>query len=288
MPSVSFTQEDSTCIALGEQTFALRNTLGSRTYTWFRVNEPTGGGPLIDSVAEGISYTAPVPAGDADYYRIRVVDNETGCSNIIPDPRLQAITFRNAADLYPGINFEIEGSSQVLPANVIFRNTTTRLLNGDNVAPPAGVTYVWDFGNGDRQIVTDINEAFTRAYGERADGRDTVQVCATLRAYDNIAQALDISACSRDTTVCLILRGKRFPNLITPGTGLPENQVLRFDTRGGNVALEVYNRYGSLVYNNTNYANNWAAEDVPGGVYYYLVKILETNETFKGWVQVVK
>ncbi|RRN76687.1 gliding motility-associated C-terminal domain-containing protein, partial [Pseudoxanthomonas sp. SGD-10] len=51
---------------------------------------------------------------------------------------------------------------------------------------------------------------------------------------------------------------------------------------GKRVDLEIYNRWGNVVYKSTDYQNNWAGkctegiclgEDLPVGTYYYIVKI---------------
>jgi hypothetical protein len=79
-----------------------------------------------------------------------------------------------------------------------------------------------------------------------------------------------------------------FPNVITPGDGDPRNDNLRFLADGGEFELSVFNRWGQIVYEDSDYKNNWNANNVPGGMYYYLVTNKKTKGTFKGWVQVLK
>jgi gliding motility-associated-like protein len=56
--------------------------------------------------------------------------------------------------------------------------------------------------------------------------------------------------------------------------------------------LEIYNRYGQLIFKKTNYQNDWNGtyfgEELPSGTYYY---ILDTNSEagkFKGSVSIIR
>jgi gliding motility-associated-like protein len=50
--------------------------------------------------------------------------------------------------------------------------------------------------------------------------------------------------------------------------------------------LGVYNRWGNAVYQSDNYNNQWAAENISAGVYYYDLK-LKNGESYKGWLQII-
>ena len=52
--------------------------------------------------------------------------------------------------------------------------------------------------------------------------------------------------------------------------------------------LEVYNRWGSQVYQSESYQNNWAGEQCPTGTYYYRLSSEALPQQFKGWVQVMR
>ena len=67
-------------------------------------------------------------------------------------------------------------------------------------------------------------------------------------------------------------------NAITPnGDGINDKWLL---TSGGNcttlIKVNVYNRYGSVVYNSNNYANDWEGtykgKPIPDGTYYYVAE----------------
>lgn len=76
------------------------------------------------------------------------------------------------------------------------------------------------------------------------------------------------------------------PNVITPNND-QENE--RFDLTGFDVAkLEIYNRWGTKVYEKNNYIDEWHGQSTNGGnlpdsTYYYVIK-LDTEEIKTGWI----
>ncbi|NOT73795.1 MAG: PKD domain-containing protein [Cyclobacteriaceae bacterium] len=84
------------------------------------------------------------------------------------------------------------------------------------------------------------------------------------------------------------------PNVITPGSspGLNDTFKIKFGDQlisqtGKNVSFTVYDRWGGLVYENPNYRDNWGAENLSAGTYYYEV-VIEGEATCKNWVQIIK
>ncbi|QMU28976.1 T9SS type B sorting domain-containing protein [Adhaeribacter radiodurans] len=78
------------------------------------------------------------------------------------------------------------------------------------------------------------------------------------------------------------------PNIITPnGDGLNET----FSIKGApnkKWQIKIFNRWGNLVYQNPNYENEWNAGQQPDGVYYYVLHDLTSQQTLKGYVEVMK
>ncbi|WP_299248863.1 gliding motility-associated C-terminal domain-containing protein [uncultured Cytophaga sp.] len=84
------------------------------------------------------------------------------------------------------------------------------------------------------------------------------------------------------------------PNLITPnGDGL--NDVLKIVEINDhsklmlpkNSVLKIYNSWGNEVFHADNYNNDWNAEGVSDGVYYYYVKAGCGGEEHKSWIQII-
>lgn len=83
--------------------------------------------------------------------------------------------------------------------------------------------------------------------------------------------------------ICMIPKG------ISPnGDNLNDELNLEFF---GKVYLQIFNNYGTKVYENSNYTNQWHGQSnagnlLPTGTYYYQVQTLR-GETFTGWIQLI-
>lgn len=76
------------------------------------------------------------------------------------------------------------------------------------------------------------------------------------------------------------------PNIFTPNDdGI--NDVFYIKSLQPNTAMNIYNRWGSIVYSSTNYQNNWNGENNSEGVYYYIVQ-LPFGTTKKGTVTLLR
>ena len=90
------------------------------------------------------------------------------------------------------------------------------------------------------------------------------------------------SITSFDLVVCLIPEG------ISPNN---DGYNDTFELKGYNVnSLKIYNRYGKLLFNSTNYTDNWEGQTndgkkVPVGTYFYHI-IYDENLQKTGWVYV--
>jgi len=127
-------------------------------------------------------------------------------------------------------------------------------------APSGYLTYTWNEGNGDS--VKYITQP----------GIYNVSVSNTCgTAYD---------------TITFSKREIFIPNLTTPNADQKNDklEIKGLDNEFG--ALTIYNCWGTLIYNNDNYQNNWGT-DQEEGIYYYNFKF-ETCPDIKGWIQVIK
>ena len=80
------------------------------------------------------------------------------------------------------------------------------------------------------------------------------------------------------------------PNIVTPNN---DGEFDFFDLSSFDVSnLEIYSRWGRLVYNKENYINEWHGQNnndgfLPDGTYFYIIK-LKSGEDKTGWVYLVK
>ncbi len=102
--------------------------------------------------------------------------------------------------------------------------------------------------------------------------------------------------CVYDKEVILPFYDLRVPNVITPDQSPDTNDTFKIrygDTdrttveAGVKVSLIIYNRWGKKLFGNPDYKNEWSAEGLAAGVYYYEADI-EGENVCKGWVQVIR
>jgi gliding motility-associated-like protein len=74
----------------------------------------------------------------------------------------------------------------------------------------------------------------------------------------------------------------KISNLIT-ANGDGKNDYFEIANSLSDIHVEIYNRWGKNIFENSNYKNDWQGED---GLYYYFLKVDE--KTYKGWLQVVR
>ncbi len=78
------------------------------------------------------------------------------------------------------------------------------------------------------------------------------------------------------------------PNVFTPN-GDPENQFFVIRGNKPNSKLEVYNRWGTSVYNNDkSYDNTWDGAGLSDGVYFYIYQRAEDTKKYSGWVEIIR
>ena len=65
------------------------------------------------------------------------------------------------------------------------------------------------------------------------------------------------------------------------------------DRTGGITNLQIFNRYGTIVFNKNNYINEWKGQDkngnkLPTGTYYYVIEFASTDDVYgpqtSGWI----
>jgi gliding motility-associated-like protein len=77
------------------------------------------------------------------------------------------------------------------------------------------------------------------------------------------------------------------PNVFTPnGDQLNENFSIDERMIGG--ALMVFDRWGAKVYENSNYQNEWDGDDLPSGVYYYVLNGGDCIDQKKGTLSILR
>lgn len=135
-------------------------------------------------------------------------------------------------------------------------------------SPQPGLSYRWPDGSGGA------------TFAVNSPGTFTVQVSAPGGCFTKqVTQRVDLAP------DC----GAHVPNIITPnGDNANETWVLR-GLNPRDWSLKIYARWGQQVYAQARYDNQWRAEGLPSGLYYYQLTYANgPPRQLRGWVEVVK
>jgi gliding motility-associated-like protein len=244
------------------------------TYTWTGGNLPAG--------TTGATITVR-PTGSTTYTVTATGRAQTGCAVtrtvLVETPPALAVDFE-ASDALDANN----RPTSKPPVIFNFKNTT----NVANQVTGSTYSYVWTY-----QRIADIAgnsvslETPTTFSTASTPAPLTLQVSGTYRIRLTGNANLSGGTCASNFKEFeVIVPDLQVPNIITPN-GDTYNDVFRVSNADTRSKLEIYNRWGRKVYEQSNYANNWGGDNQPAGVYYYLLTDSNGVQT-KGWIEVVR
>lgn len=229
-----------------------------------------------------ISYMGDTVAYDT--LQIETIDRVTGCNWFSSPFAVQ--TAQNHV-----MSFDVDTVSVIgntFPMTVRLKNTTRRTDTAGVLIPMnhKGISLIWNMGNGDRVTVPSDSVA-TYTYQSPGPGIDGRYYGLTMQLYDTLAYRVTPPCIRPLLEQTLLIYNPLTPNVITPG-GDGNNEALIINGISKEALLTVYNRYGVKVYEQANYRNDFKAEGLPAGTYYYYIEDKLAGNTQKGWVQVFK
>jgi gliding motility-associated-like protein len=148
------------------------------------------------------------------------------------------------------------------------------------------VNYQW-YLNGDL-IVGETNSTITFVVGDNFSGNENYSVVisrGTCLGTDDVNIEL------YNVSNCVITQGIS-PDA-TPGFNDYLDLEFLSDRVGGITNLQIFNRYGTIVFNKNNYINEWKGQDknkreLPTGTYYYVIEFASTDDVYgdqtSGWI----
>lgn len=186
----------------------------------------------------------------------------TGTDNGTP-PAATSSTIIIAVVNNPTVSFSANPPSpQVAPIAVQF-----------TAATPGAVTWHWDFGDGDTSNLENPQHTFN------GDSVYTVTLTACLQS----------GCCNSWTSTYEVIGGVPIiaPNVVTPNEdGINDALVFTNLHYFIHSTVNVYDRWGALIYSKTDYQNDWVP-NVVDGVYYYELTGLYIYTPITGFFQVI-
>ncbi|WP_191906924.1 T9SS type B sorting domain-containing protein [Adhaeribacter soli] len=192
---------------------------------------------------------------------------QDGSSNVVFEARSSGIYWVDVTTACATLRDSVQITLLPLPARLLPADTL--LCSGESIQlkAPQGKSYKWSNGQTSQTITVSQPGTYkvNVGMGENCFYTGSVNV-------------------KEERCYCTAF----IPNLITPNN---DNQNDRFEPKGlepGTWQLEIYNRWGSRIYQNSNYTNQWPEQDIPAATYYYLLRNKESGKTYNGWIEVVK
>jgi gliding motility-associated-like protein len=83
------------------------------------------------------------------------------------------------------------------------------------------------------------------------------------------------------------------PNVFTPnGDGINDKWVIQYLESYPGAVVEIFNRYGSLVFRSVGYTKPWDGtfngKEMPAGTYYYIINPKNGRKQISGFVDIVR
>ena len=144
----------------------------------------------------------------------------------------------------------------------------------DSAASFALPNYSTDF----EEVKANSNLDYARQYRNIPPGRYNVQVKDSLGCYIQFAGRVPL-----DTDVYI-------PNIFTPNDDGVNDVFFIRNLPSPGVKLVVTNRWGKEVFSTNDYKNDWKADGVTDGVYFYRIQgaTSEAGKAMSGWIEVLR
>lgn len=176
-------------------------------------------------------------------------------------------------NVIPGVNVDFEyfkkGACFERP-ELYFNNLTER---------EPGVTLTFDFGDNSTSDLDRNIHAYEADSTYHVKLTGVREFCVYEKAQDIPVYTIKVG----NVITPLVPEGKNDAFFVQYGD---EEGLGPYDY-GIQVAVRIYNRWGSTVFESNDYKNTWSGENVATGVYYYDVSI-NGDQPCKGWVHVIK
>jgi len=95
----------------------------------------------------------------------------------------------------------------------------------------------------------------------------------------------DAGCLSSTSKIVKVVSGVKIPNVFSPnGDDINDTFVIELNGLKAKIVLNIYSRWGRLIYENEDYKNDWNGENSTDGLFYYVIEI-ENLGIFKGYLQ---
>jgi gliding motility-associated-like protein len=217
--------------------FSFSSCVGNSSFTW-NSNGNSGSGAGIDS-------TFFFEGQGTDTVKFSIVATANGCSSP---------PFLFNLEVHPTPQAVIDAPEAVLLLEPFLAKDSTDYFGGN------GEEWSWDMGDGSAPLT---EQDVTHSYSNPGE----YSICLTITSAAGC-----IDTVCRDIIVLPL--EIELPNVITPnGDGLNDALEIPYLPFYGQSHITVLNRWGVVVYNNSNYQNDWIPQNLTDGTYFYVLSL---------------
>lgn len=298
LATVGFAQSSAlqtVTIAPGSSIKFKANSTNATAYQWIK-----------DDVRLADGKTATYVASTAGKYTV-VTTNGEGCESVPSDPVIVIIDQTNPsliADMAISKTSELRAVSINDPFDytLVVKNHGPKTanmikvldmlpigLNFERLIDPTVGTATYNLDN--RTVTWDIIKMDSSATAELKIKVKTNQYGLYRNTATVKANETDPNQTNNNATDVKAILGITIPNVFTPnGDGKNDSfEIVGLSLYESN-EIRIVNRWGSPVYEKTGYQNDWKADGLSDGTYFYVLKIKTPTNTwqeFKGFVTVI-
>jgi len=158
----------------------------------------------------------------------------------------------------------------IAPDALVFLGTEQQFTDSSLASPYApNVVYLWDFADGEFGNGTSV----AHQYADTGTYSVMLVVTNTEGCVDTVFQIANVII---DVVI---------PNVFSPnGDGINDLFVVKYLSLYPNSKLNIFTRWGSLVYSSDDYKNDWTGDDLVDGTYFYILETGKGLPPFKGTV----
>jgi len=221
-----------------------------------------------------VTYTPETGFAGGDTFTYQVCDANGDCAT--------AIVSITVNSLYQPIAVNDSAST------VSERPVVISVLNNDQGLENGGlvVTVISNPANGTVVVNADNTLTYTPNHGFTGVDTFSYEVC-------------DVNSECASATVTVTVNGSIYiPDGFSPnGDGINDTFVIPDLNQYKKVSIEIFNRWGNVVYKSDNYHNDWDGKanvslslgtDLPVGTYFYLVSIADNGKKITGYVYITR
>jgi len=184
---------------------------------------------------------------------------------------------------------------QVTDANACFSVDTVN-IQVDNTPIEAGFSVPYTAGYAPLEIsFTDESGLADTVFWDFDDGntstkRNPTYIFEKVGEYEVLQQVSVNEICFRDTTILIqVIEPLNIPNGISPnGDGSNDRWIIENIDLFPEHTIRVFNQWGNLVFEASNYQNDWQGDNLPDATYFYVITLGSNVPDAKGYLVILR